>query len=113
MKLGISNHSNPYGEELGAQRLSDGKPADEVQIGGDHYKQMPVQPWDVMQAILSPEEFKGYLKGNLIRYAMRAGHKGGAQGMEEDIGKFYHYSQKLSEVVQQYEIDRIVNEEEL
>ena len=41
--------------------------ADEMQVSGTHYKDMPVQPWAVMQAVLTPEEFRGFLKGNIIR----------------------------------------------
>lgn len=69
--------------------------ADARQVGGSHYKDMPMQPWDVMQAVLSPEEFRGYLKGNVLKYAMRAGRKDGS----DDAGKAQHYRQKLAEVM--------------
>lgn len=68
--------------------------ADARQVGGSHYKDMPMQPWDVMQAVLTPEEFRGYLKGNVIKYAMRAGRKDGS----DDAGKAQHYRQKLAEI---------------
>ena len=68
--------------------------ADEVQVGGSHYKDMPVQPWAVMEAVLTPEEFRGFLKGNIIKYSMRAGRKAGS----DDAGKAQHYIQKLKEV---------------
>jgi hypothetical protein len=68
--------------------------ADEMQVSGTHYKDMPVQPWAVMQAVLTPEEFRGFLKGNIIKYSMRAGRKEGS----DDAGKAKHYMQKLSEI---------------
>ena len=68
--------------------------ADERQVGGDHYKDMPMQPWDVMQSVLSEHEFKGFLKGNIIKYSMRAGRKEGS----DDAAKAKHYAQKLREV---------------
>ncbi len=68
--------------------------ADSRQVGGSHYKDMPMQPWAVMQAVLTPEEFRGYLKGNVIKYAMRAGRKEGS----DDAGKAQHYRQKLAEL---------------
>ena len=71
------------------------KKADERQVGGDHYKKMAVQPWDVMEAVLTPEEFRGFLKGNIIKYSMRQGKKDGA---DEDEGKALHYMQKLEEI---------------
>ena len=45
--------------------------ADKRQVGGSHYKTMAVQPWDVMESLLTREEFIGCLKGNIIKYAMR------------------------------------------
>lgn len=67
--------------------------ADDLQIGGSHYKDMPVQPWNVMAAVLTPEEFRGFLKGNIIKYSMRAGRKDGS----DDAGKAMHYIYKLRE----------------
>ena len=68
--------------------------ADEQQVNGRHYLDMPMQPWDVMQAVLTPEEFRGFLKGNVIKYAMRQGKKDGT----DDAGKAQHYAQKLAEI---------------
>jgi hypothetical protein len=68
--------------------------ADAVQIGGSHYKDMPVQPWSVMSAVLTREEFIGFLKGNIIKYSMRAGRKDGS----DDGNKALHYIHKLHEV---------------
>jgi hypothetical protein len=67
--------------------------ADDRQVGGTHYKDMAVQPWTVMEALLTHEEFVGFLKGNVIKYAMRQGRKG-----PDDAGKLEHYIQKLNEV---------------
>lgn len=69
--------------------------ADEIEVGGDHYKKMPVEPWTLMEAVLTPEEFVGFLKGNSIKYALRAGRKPGA---DDDADKARHYMQKLREV---------------
>ncbi len=69
--------------------------ADEVQVGGTHYKDMPVQPWTVMEAVMTPEEFVGFLKGNIIKYSMRQGRKEGS----DDANKALHYLQKLNEVL--------------
>ena len=68
--------------------------ADEVQVSGSHYKDMGIQPWTVMQAVLTKEEFIGYLKGNIIKYGMRQGKKDGSH----DAGKALHYKHKLEEV---------------
>ena len=68
--------------------------ADDKQVGGTHYKDMPVQPWTVMEAVLSHEEFIGFLKGNVIKYSMRQGRKDGS----DDAGKAQHYLDKLKEM---------------
>lgn len=68
--------------------------ADEKQVGGNHYKDMAVQPWAVMQAVLTHTEFVGFLKGNIIKYGMRSGRKDGT----DDPGKLQHYMEKLAEV---------------
>jgi len=68
--------------------------ADEMQVGGTHYKDMTIQPWTVMESVLTTEEFIGFLKGNIIKYAMRQGRKD-----SDDGSKAIHYSQKLREVL--------------
>lgn len=65
------------------------------QVGGDHYELMPVAPWDVIEAVLSAEEFRGFLRGNIIKYSMRAGRKEGS----DDYAKAKHYMKKLEEVL--------------
>ena len=59
----------------------------------DHYNQK-IQPWDYMQANMSEEAFKGYLKGNIIKYISRYEDKGG----KGDLEKAKHYIDKLMEV---------------
>jgi len=63
--------------------------ANKVQVGGRHYKQFQIQPWD---AILSWQ--LGFLDGNAVKYLARWRHKGGV----EDLKKAKHYLDKLIEV---------------
>jgi hypothetical protein len=67
--------------------------ANKTQIGGSHYTEMEIQPWEVMQSVLTHEEFVGYLKGNILKYALRQGKK-----QSDDAGKAKHYMQKLEEI---------------
>lgn len=69
--------------------------ADAKQVGGSHYKEMQYQPWHAMEDLLTHEEFIGYLKGCVIKYAMRQGRKDGS----DDGLKARHYAQKLREVM--------------
>jgi hypothetical protein len=69
------------------------QPANDYQVDGTHYRDMGMQPWEVMESVLTPEEFVGFLKGNVIKYAMRAGRKDNS----DDTAKAHHYAQKLAE----------------
>ena len=71
----------------------NGTTADALQVGGHHYKDMGIQPWAVMEAVLTREEFAGFLKGNVIKYAMRQGKKD-----SPDAEKWHHYNMKLKEI---------------
>ena len=75
------------------------EPADSKQVGGQHYKTMAIEPWEVMRHVLTPEEFIGFLKGNIIKYGMRQGRK--IDG-SDDGEKAKHYAQKLSEIQDGY-----------
>lgn len=71
--------------------------ANETQVGGDHYKSLgDFQPWDVLRHWLTPEEYRGWMKGNAIVYLAREKQKGG----DQDIGKAAHHLQKLLEVLE-------------
>jgi hypothetical protein len=66
----------------------------DMQVGGDHYKKLDIQPWDAMQAWMSREAFSGFMQGNAIKYLARWREKGGV----EDLRKARHYLDKLIEI---------------
>ena len=74
-----------------------GMVADAKQVGGTHYTSMPVQPWTAMQAWMTPQEFQGFLRGNVIKYMARAGTKPDVPAVQ-DLKKAMHYLEKLVEV---------------
>lgn len=61
-----------------------------------HYDLFPdgMQAIDVIEASLTPEEFAGYLKGNFLKYRLRAGEKGQA---EKCLGKAEWYRDRLAD----------------
>lgn len=71
-------------------------PANLTQIGGDHYKEMPVEPWDVVDSWPVDQQI-GYYRGNAIKYIMRMGRKDEAL---QEIRKARHYLDKLIETLQ-------------
>jgi hypothetical protein len=66
------------------------------QVGGEHYKRLSIQPWEAMAAWMTPEEFAGFLRGNVIKYICR--NKGDKSKQFEDLQKARHYLDKLIEV---------------
>lgn len=77
------------------ERGDGARDVDDYQAGGDHYKRMAIQPWDVMESVLTTEEFIGYLKGCIIKHAMRSNSK---PGESHDAEKAAHYQAKLEEI---------------
>lgn len=63
--------------------------ANDEQIGGRHYIEKAIQPWDFIV-----KNDLGYLEGCIIKYVSRYKEKGGV----EDLIKASHYLDKLIEV---------------
>ena len=70
----------------------------DVQIGGDHYKSLLIQPIEYILA-----NNLGWCEGNAIKYITRYKMKG--QG--KDIEKAIHYLQILLERISDAELERI------
>lgn len=51
--------------------------------GPGHYRQGGVECIDAIQAALTVEEFRGYCKGNVLKYVWRERHKGGAESLRK------------------------------
>jgi hypothetical protein len=66
--------------------------ANEIQVGGTHYKGKTIQPWDYIAA-----NDIGYFEGNIIKYVSRWKDKGGV----DDLKKARHYLDKLIELNQE------------
>ena len=61
-----------------------------------HYMVGGIETIDYIQAKLTPEEFRGYLKGSCIKYSSRLGQK---DVIKQDAGKLGWYANKLKETV--------------
>lgn len=73
--------------------------ANDKQFGGDHYKNMGVEPWDVVDT-WPREQRIGYYRGGALKYIMRMGAKDESP-IEVEKGK--HYMEKLLEVLNEAE----------
>ena len=77
-------------EEEAIQTILD-KSANEVQVGGEHYKSKDIQPWDAIHAW-----GLGFFSGNVVKYVARHREKNGV----EDLKKARHYLDKLIELAE-------------
>jgi hypothetical protein len=50
-----------------------------------HYTQGGIECIDAIQAALTPEEFRGYCKGNALKYTWRERSKGQDESLEKAI----------------------------
>lgn len=57
----------------------------------DHYTSGDIECIDAIKAALTPEEFRGFLKGNCFKYLWREGKKNG----KEDLQKMNNYLNRL------------------
>ena len=53
-----------------------------------HYQLDGLEVIDIIRAALTPEEFRGYLKGNTLKYIFREPHKGNPA---QDVAKAEWY----------------------
>lgn len=66
----------------------------------NHYNSYSREVIDTMQGSMTKEEFKGYLKGNVMKYINRYQFKNGV----EDLKKAQWYLNKLTEVADKEEL---------
>lgn len=97
-------HIHPQ-SELDADEHTAG--ADELQYDPDevafdsvnapsHYNSGDIECIDAIRAQMTPEQFVGYLRGNLVKYVWRYEHKGGV----ESLRKAEWYLRRLIDVVE-------------
>jgi Protein of unknwon function (DUF3310) len=63
--------------------------ANAMQVGGKHYKKLPIEPWDYIAA-----NGLGFFEGNIIKYVTRAAKTKN----RDDLLKAQHYLAKLLEI---------------
>lgn len=61
-----------------------------------HYTVGGYEALDVIRAKLTPEEYRGYLKGNILKYLMRSNYK---QDHDKDCNKAAFYAAELKDAL--------------
>lgn len=80
--------NNSVNDVNSVNNVNDGKPETSTHYMG------AVQPIELMLNALSRDEFIGFLRGNMIKYAFRAGRKAG-ESAEKDRNKYLTYAKWL------------------
>ena len=57
-----------------------------------HYLESVVEPIKVMEKLFTKEELKGFIKGNILKYRLRMGHK---DDIQKEMDKIRVYEQWL------------------
>lgn len=71
------------------------------QVGGDHYINMAIQPWEIVDTW--PDEQRiGFYRGNALKYLLRMGSK---DARIDEARKALHYMEKLVAVLDRGEND--------
>ena len=65
------------------------KGANAMQVGGRHYKELPIEPWDYIAS-----NGLGFFEGNIVKYITRAA----TTKNRDDLLKAQHYLAKLLEI---------------
>lgn len=82
------------------QEYLNGTATQDIVNHPNHYNSYSREVIDTMQGSMTPEEFKGYLKGNVMKYINRYQFKNGV----EDLKKAQWYLNKLTEVADKEEL---------
>ena len=88
-EMNLDAHSSGHQFDKTKVKRAGVKLANDTQVGGTHYKEQKLQPWDAIAAWDC-----GFLDGNVIKYVVRYRSKGGV----EDLKKARHYLDKLIEL---------------
>ena len=76
----------------------------------EHYAKGSLECIDWIRAALTPEEYRGYLKGCILKYHWRHEDKGNPI---QDLEKLRQYAQFLIDEIEREEIDRDIQDENM
>ena len=68
---------------------------EEVDKHDKHYLESVVEPIKVMEKLFTKEELKGFIKGNILKYRLRMGHK---DDIQKEMDKIRVYEQWLAKL---------------
>ena len=87
--------NNAYSVSPGAHSVPENKSKNDDVNNPLHYRQNSLECIEAIQASMTPLEFKGYLKGNALKYLWRYAYKGNPV---QDLDKAEWYLARLRAV---------------
>ena len=85
-------------DERRVSPIDEDEDTQEDSMHDKHYRNAVVEPILVMQSLFSRDEFIGFLKGNILKYRLRMGHKGTEEDMKADYDKICVYEMWLDTI---------------
>ena len=96
VQIGATKKIKTFAEpELVLVKKNDSIPVRDNVNHPDHYTNGKIECIDYIQDKLTDDEFRGYIKGNVMKYITREKHKNG----DEDIKKAQWYLNRLVDVI--------------
>lgn len=91
-KYNLTKVTEGWLDEMENEDASDTIVYDDPVNHPSHYNHSGVETIEIIRMVLSKEEYRGFLKGNILKYRERAPYKGNA---EEDYAKAKWYFDEL------------------
>ena len=94
--VSVHKDAMEYKEEEAEESKEETEDSEESTVDS-HYKALAIEPLEVMRGMMTKTEYKGFLKGNIIKYSIRQGNKKG-ESAEKDAAKCREYIRLLNEL---------------
>lgn len=82
------------GEKLMEKLASD---SEEAKAKGSHYEKAAMQPLEVMQRIMTQEQFEAFLFGNCLKYLLRKEYKGQCESDEYKARQYAYWLEMVKD----------------
>lgn len=82
------------GEKLMEKLASD---SEEAKKKGSHYEKAAMQPLEVMQRVMTAEQFKGFLYGCCLKYLLRKEYKGQRESDEYKARQYAYWLEMVKD----------------
>jgi len=90
----LNSDGSVDGEKLMEKLASD---SEEAKKKGSHYEKAAMQPLEVMQCIMTTEQFEAFLFGNCLKYLLRKDYKGQRESDEYKARQYAYWLEMVKD----------------